>query len=271
MASSSGGYLAATSVFPAGEGKWAGELGEDWDIVGRTNGGYMLSILSRASSQATDGRAPVSITGHFTAPGHAGSIFIETDVVRSGRQFSVVRSRMIQDDRTLVEGLGTFREPHDGEIEVVLSDATPIDLPPPEECERAIPAESAPFPPPCVGTIEMRASTRLARVFETGPYGDAALEGWFRLLDNEPLDAHALVLASDAFPPTAFTAGLPFGWTPTLELTVHVRNPHPEGWIKCEFRSRFVTGGYIEEDGLMWDQNDQLVAQSRQLAMVAKG
>ncbi|KAA3637378.1 MAG: thioesterase family protein, partial [Armatimonadetes bacterium] len=97
------------------------------------------------------------------------------------------------------------------------------------------------------------------------------LEGWFRLLAGEPLDAHALLLASDAFPPTAFAAGLPIGWTPTIELTVHVRDPHVQGWIRCEFRSRFVSGGYIEEDGLFWDESGQLVAQSRQLAMVSRG
>lgn len=271
MPSSSGGYLEATAVVREGDGRWGGALGEGWDIVGRTNGGYMLSILSRASSQATSGRVPVSVTGHFTAPGQAGPIAVETDVVRSGRNLSVVRSRLIQGDRTLVEALGTFAEPDEAEPETLLSDAKPIDLPAPEDCERAIPADSAPFPPPFVGKIEMRASPRLAGIFETGPYGDAALEGWFRLLDGEPLDAHALVMASDAFPPTAFVYGFPFGWTPTIELTVHVRDPYPKGWIKCEFRSRFVSGGYIEEDGLMWDQNDRLVAQSRQLAMLSKG
>jgi acyl-CoA thioesterase len=271
MPNSSGGFLEATAVDPEGEGRWTGALGDGWDIVGRTNGGYMMSILSRASSQATNGRLPVSVTGHFTAPGQAGPISIETDVVRSGRNLSVVRSRMIQNDRTLLEALGTFAVPREEPMEILLSEASPIDLPPPESCPRATPDGNAPFPPPFVGHIDMRPGPRLAGLFTTGPYGDAALEGWFRLLDDEPLDAHALLLASDAFPPTAFTSGLPFGWTPTIELTVHVRDPHPKGWIKCEFRSRFVSGGYIEEDGLMWDEDDRLVAQSRQLAMVAKG
>jgi acyl-CoA thioesterase len=271
MPNSPEGYLAATAVAPDGDDRWTGFLHDGWDIVGRTNGGYMLSILSRASSQATNGRSPVSITGHFTAPGQAGPIAIETEVVRSGRRLSVVRSRMIQEGRILLDALGTFAKPGDGELEILLSDATPIELPSPEESVRGVPSDDAPFPPPFVGKIDMRPGPRLAGIFTTGPYGDAALEGWFGLLDDEPLDAHALVIASDAFPPTAFTAGLPLGWTPTLELTVHVRDPFPKGWIKCEFRSRFVSGGYIEEDGLMWDENGRLVAQSRQLAMVAKG
>ncbi len=269
MPSSTGGYRAATNVIPQGDGRWTGEFIDGWDIVGRTNGGYMLAIASRASSLAAGDRVPVTITGHFTYPGHPGPISIETEVVRSGRRLSVVRARLIQDERTLLETLGTFAEQEDGPIEIVLSDATPYDLPPPDQCVRALPASEAPFPPPFVGMVDMRPGPRLADLFSTGPYGDAALEGWFTLLDDEPLDAHALMLASDAFPPTAFTSGLPVGWTPTLELTVHVRDPYPKGFIKCEFRSRFVTGGYIEEDGLMWDEDNRLVAQSRQLAMVA--
>jgi acyl-CoA thioesterase len=111
----------------------------------------------------------------------------------------------------------------------------------------------------------------MADFFNGKPMGEPVVLGWMRLKDDEPLDAHALVMATDAFPPTTFNAGLPVGWTPTLELTVHIRFPDASGWIRCEFRSRFVSGGFIEEDGLFWDEDDRLVAQSRQLALVSNG
>ena len=40
------------------------------------------------------------------------------------------------------------------------------------------------------------------------------MRGWFRLRDNEHADTIALLCAADAFPPTAFNAGLPMAWTP---------------------------------------------------------
>ncbi|MCZ7533317.1 MAG: thioesterase family protein [Acidimicrobiia bacterium] len=265
------GFRSATAVSADGDGRWKTQLADGWDILGNTNGGYMLAIASRASSEATGGRLPVTITGHFTRRGISGPAAVETDVVRSGRQLSVVRSRLLQDDQVILEVLGTFAEPRSEMQPALLTDATPVDLPPPDACLRSIPSDTAPFPPPSVGKIDLRTSRRVAEMLETGPYGEAALEGWFRLLDDEPLDVHALILASDSFPPTAFAAGLPIGWTPTIELTVHIRDPHVQGWIKCEFRSRFVSGGFIEEDGLFWDESGALVAQSRQLAMVSKG
>jgi hypothetical protein len=36
--------------------------------------------------------------------------------------------------------------------------------------------------------------------------------------------------------------------------------------LKCYFRTRFITCGLLEEDGKIWDQNDNLVAISRQIA-----
>ena len=271
MPTSAGTYRDATAIVPDGEGRWTGTLAEGWDIVGRTNGGYMLAILSRASSVATDGRDPVTITGHFTAAGVAGPVSIETEVVRSGRNLSVVRSRLIQNERTLVEALGTFAIQRSEPAEVLLSDATPISLPAPETIERGQPAGDAPFPPPFMGQVDMRPSPRATDLFTTGAFGTPALEGWLRLPEGQDLDVHALILAADAFPPTAFASGLPIGWTPTIELTVHVRNPKPKGWIQCEFMSRFISGGYIEEDGLLFGEDGNLLAQSRQLALVSKG
>ena len=78
----------------------------------------------------------------------------------------------------------------------------------------------------------------------------------------------ALLCAVDAFPPTAFNAHLPIAWTPTLELTSHVRARPVPGWLSCQFTTHFIAGGFLEEDGEVWDASGRLVAQSRQLALV---
>ena len=74
----------------------------------------------------------------------------------------------------------------------------------------------------------------------------------------------------DAFPPTIFNTTIPVAWVPTVELTAHVRARPAPGWLRCSFRTRFVTGGFLEEDGEVWDAGGTLVAQSRQLALVPR-
>ncbi|MEZ5175959.1 MAG: thioesterase family protein [Acidimicrobiia bacterium] len=262
-------FTEATAVAAAGSGQWSGAFAPGWDILGNTNGGYTLAVASRAASASEDGRLPVSVTGHFVRRARTGPITVRTETVRSGRRFSVVRSDISQDGAVVLATIGTYSA-DPGTAETLLADATPVDLPPPEKCERVTSSKTGPFPPPSMDRFEMRAGPNLARMAAEGPTGQARIDGWLRLHNNEPFDAHALIMATDAFPPTAFNAGLPVGWTPTLELTVHLRATRVVGWLKCEYTTRFVSGGYLEEDGLIWDENDNLVAQSRQLALVSQ-
>lgn len=253
-----------------GENVWRGDLAEGWDIVGKTNGGYMQAIAAKASGLAVGGRVPVSVTGHFARPGETGPIVVDTEVIRAGRRFSIVRSRISQHGETILETVGTFQELQADPPDVLLADVDPPDIPPPNECIRAVPASDNSFPPPLVGELDIRIEPEAAGALMGKPSGKALMQGWFRLKDGEEADPYAFILAADAFPPTTFPAALPLGWTPTLELTVHVRDAQPKGWLKCSFSSHFVTGGFIEEDGLIWDEDNRLVAQSRQLALVSQ-
>jgi acyl-CoA thioesterase len=55
-------------------------------------------------------------------------------------------------------------------------------------------------------------------------------------------------------------------WVPTIEFSANIRNMPTGDWLKCIFRTRFITCGLLEEDGEIWDQTDQLIAISRQIA-----
>lgn len=260
----------ATRLTPAGEGQWVGELGEDWDILGNTNGGYMLAMASRAGTEATGGRVPVSVTGHYLRPGRAGPIEVTTEVVREGRRFATVRSHLSQNGSVILTTLGSFADNAEDDPEILLSDAEIPDLPPPEECIHVLPVGGLPFPPPFLAQLEMRVEEAMTGMLRGQPVGEFVTRGWLRPSDGEQLSPHFLVLACDAFPPTTFNGGLPIAWTPTLELTAHIRRPHTQGWLRCLNRTRFISSGFIEVDGLIWDQEDRLVAQARQLALLPK-
>jgi acyl-CoA thioesterase len=222
-------------------------------------------------SQAAGGRDPVTITSHFTRPGKPGPVIIEVEEIRVGRAFSTNRANVLSSGGSiLLTAVGTFFETGRlGEAQVVHGAAP--ELPSPDECVLAVPAKDAPLPPPFMAKIEERIHPDDAAALMGDRTGIARIRGWVRLKDEEPLDVFALLLAADALPPAVFNTNLPLAWTPTLEMTTHIRAADPTGWLRCQFRTRFVTGGYLEEDGEIWDDKGRLVAQSRQLALVPRG
>jgi acyl-CoA thioesterase len=95
--------------------------------------------------------------------------------------------------------------------------------------------------------------------------GRAETAGWIRFSDRRPLDALSLVFFADSFPPAVFDV-VPRSWVPTLELTVHVRHRPAGEWLRGAFRTTAMAGGYLDEEGELWDEDGTLVAMSRQLA-----
>jgi hypothetical protein len=255
-----------TAVRPTKDGRWAGDIRPGWDIGGNANGGYLLTLAARAMVQATGRPDPVTVTGHFLAPGKPGPTTVIAEVVKRGRLFTTAFGSLWAADRRLLAVLGTF-----GDLATASGpervDAAPPELPPPADCVVLHPTEG--FPPPFMGRVDLRLHPEDAGFREGAPSGEPRVRGWFRLHD-EPIDTLGLLLAIDAFPPTAFNARLPVAWTPTVELTAHVRARPAAGWLRCVFTTRFVTGGFLEEDGEVWDDTGRLVAQSRQLALIPR-
>jgi len=264
-----GRFAAASAVTPTGDGTFAGTVQPGWDIGGHANGGYLLTIATRALLAATGRPDPVSVSGYFLSPGQAGPVTVATRVVKQGRRFTTASALLEAEGRPVLSVLGTF-----GDLgataagDSLLVDGGPPDLPPPDECVLIHATDT--FPPPFMGQVELRIHPDDLG-FATGPRrGPARIRGWFQLRDGEPTDTVALLCALDAFPPAVFNADVPTGWVPTVELTAHVRARPAPGPVRCVFTTRYVTAGFLEEDAEIWDGEGTLVAQSRQLALVPR-
>lgn len=261
-------FSRATAVGELAPGEYSGEVLEGWDILGNANGGYLLAIAGRAMRDAVGRPDPVSVTGHYLSPGRPGPVSVAASVLKEGSRFATA-SAVMSTSRPVLSVMGTFGElSRSGEQEDAASlvSGGPPELPAPDECMTLGDGESS--APNFMHRIDLRLHPDDAGFAFGQPSGSARMRGWFRLRDGEPVDTIALLCAVDAFPPTIFNANLPVAWTPTVELTAHVRARPEPGWLACTFASRFVTGGFLEADGELWDSNGVLVAQSRQLALV---
>lgn len=262
-------FDAATTV-TGGPGRWSAHLAEGWDIFGVTNGGYLMAIATRAMEAESEGRSLISATGSYLNPAGAGPVDVDVEVLKKGRSLSTLRATLSTAGRNLVYVTGVFSDPETQRSEARLVGAEPPDLPPPDECVPAVPTSDAPLPPPFTGKVDLRIHPDDARAVLGEKTGVPLMRGWFRLRDGEPMTAHAVVLATDAMPPAIFNADLSVGWTPTVDLTVQIRDPAPTGWLATRFSSRFITDGMLEEDGEIWDEQGNPVALSRQLALVPR-
>jgi acyl-CoA thioesterase len=262
-------FAEASAVERTDEGTWAGNVQPNWDIFGIANGGYLMSIAGRAMSEAAEGRMPVSLTSHFTRPVSAGPVVISVEPIKTGRTFSTMRSQLTSETGSL-SLIGSFADPDRTANDTDYLAVGPEEMPSPDDCVRAVPAVDGPLPPPLVAQFELRIHPDDASALEGRPSGVATVRGWFRFHDNEPVDPIGVLLVADAFPPAIFNLDRPMGWTPTVEMTTHVRSVPATEWLHCAFTTRFVTGGFLEEDGEIWDESGRLVALSRQLALVAR-
>ena len=262
-----GEFDLATAVRDLGDGSYEAMVTHGWDIGGNANGGFLQAICGRAMADRV-GRPPLTVTSHFLAPAPSGPCVVDVDVVRDGRRLATANATLRQDGRDVIRVLGTFG--HQTEEGPALVTGAPPQLPPLDECV-APRAPADDFAPVLFDrlAVRLRPGDDGFRVGE--PTGRAEIAGWFAFSDGQPIDAVALLFVADAFPPPVFNTTLPVAWVPTLELTVHVRGVPSPGALRCVYRSRFIQGGLLEEDGEMWDSRDVLVAQSRQLALTPRG
>jgi len=258
-----------TSVEARGDGRYEARIDPGWFVVRGPNGGYIAAMLLRALAARVDdaARAPRSLTVHYTAPPVEGAAWIETRVERAGRSLTSVSARLGQGDRLLALALGAFSLPR--AEAPAFRDVAPPQVSPPEQCVA--------FPPRI--PIHERFEQRWAIGSPPFTGGEIAQGGgWIRLSEGtRPLDAPLAAAFSDAWPPALFgRLKEPLGrGVPTIDLTIHFRAPLPPPDVRpgdfalCVFRSRYARDGFLEEDGEIWSASGELLAHSRQLALLS--
>ena len=245
------------------------ELSADWQIGAGINGGLLVGVVGNAlrhALAATGHTDPFAVSAYYLSAARPGPTVVRAEVLRTGRSMSTVQASLVQDTTERLRLLATF-----GDLaalpDEVRTSATPPELPPPDAC-----VSSGDAPPGMMSDqtgllrrLDLRLDPSCVGWAVGQPSGRGLIQGWLRMADRREPDPLLLLLAVDALPPVAFDLGR-IGWTPTLELSIHVRARPAPGWLRVSHRTRNVAGGMLEEDAEVWDGAGRLVAQSRQLA-----
>jgi acyl-CoA thioesterase len=255
-----------TAVERVRAGLYSAHIDPKWWVIRGPNGGYVAAILQRAMTGAVgdNGRPARSLTVHFLTPPEAGPVEIHTQIERSGRSLTSTSARLMQGERLIATAVGAFSV---GRTGVEYSEAVMPDVPPPQD----VPSRLINGAPPHAEMFDWKPAIGAAD-FTAG--GRAITGGWFRL--REPQLADPAVLTSYAdnwYPALFFRTREPVG-VPTVDYTVHFRtglplsNARPEDYYLLAFRAPLAHDGFVVEDGEIWSQDGQLVAQARQMAVV---
>ena len=255
-------FDADTALEPTGDGHWRASPPEHWFVARGPNGGYLAAVAARAA-EAAAGRPLRSLTLHFADAPAVGPLDVFATVEREGRSYTAVTLRIEQAGRPMTLALATL-----GALPALGAEWDAVARPEPQPLEATVALDPDDANVPAfMRNYEMRWA--LPADGDVPGWG-----GWLRAREPRALDAPLVAAMTDAWAPAAFAALGRFALAPTLDLTIHVRRPlppagmGPESHVLCHFSSRLAVGGVWEEDGALWTPAGELIAQSRQLALV---
>jgi acyl-CoA thioesterase len=255
-------YDLDTASVPRGDGIRDLTLTDRWNTpLGRPNGGYLLAAMLRGLGDEMQADDPLVTAVTYLASPVTGPAQLRTSVLRRGRRVQTGTASLWEGERHVAEMTASFGARTDGPT---LELGTPPDLPAPDACFD--PRGQAGMP---AGGVLDRVDYRLASApgWAVGaPTGDPTVVLWQRLRDGRAIDFPALAFLCDSFAPPVLELGDHASMT--VQLTVHLhRLPRP-GWIATRLQTRHLVNGFHEEDCELWDEDGNLVAQSRQLAII---
>lgn len=251
-----------------GEATFEGRVGSSWRVARGANGGYVAALLLRALQLTLNdpARPPRSLTVHYLAPAEEEPFRIETRIERSGRTLATVSARLIQGSTVAALALAAFGATRPS---ISFGEAQMPDIPPPESLPALFP------PTPGAPSFSQQYDYRWA--LGDPPFSgsnSARVGGWLRLAQPRVVDALLAAAMLDAWMPCVFPRLREPISAPTIDLTVHFRTQlplstaQPADYLCAVFSSRLAADGYFEEDGELWSRDGQLLAHSRQLAML---
>ena len=240
---------------------YSGHIAANWSINGVPNGGYLMAILANAMLQSSEMKSTPLLTANFLNRCEPGEATVIIERMSSSRQFNRFQARLHQNGKEKIRSFGTFaNENNECILESYETEAPEI-----AELEKCIAIPELPNYS-LFAQMDVRLDSSSAG-WSMGQLSDQSeSKGWIKFKDNRSFDELSILLIADSFPPAVLSTQGMVAWVPTLEFSVNIRNIPTTTWLKCIFRTRFITCGLLEEDGEIWDQNGEMIAISRQIA-----
>lgn len=262
---------------PADPDRFVANIDRMWTIGPKVHGGVLMAVLAAAARDrlraedpdGLDTRLPLAVTASYLSAPDPGRLELTTEVIKRGRRVVHIVVTARQQDREFVRALVVLGRPDPAPTVTADEVAVEMSAEPGELGLIIDPSQPLASIIHIAQGIEMVVDPRSA-AFLTGETGDPVIRLWLRLFDEDAKsdDVRALfaLMAGDVSPPVTLNLGRP-GWAPTVQMSSYLRHIPEPGWLRLITRATSVGAGWMDEDHLVIDDHDAIVAQCRQLAM----
>lgn len=250
------------------------EVPEDW-LQGRTSFGGLVSVFTvQAMRDVASGAWPGhvglrALQTNFIGPVQSGHVHVAVAVLREGRNIRQVQATVLQDNQVAALAVGVFGADRE-------SAATPLLPRRPDDCPA--PDEIAPFGPARgmrpVFTEHFDTRWAVGAPPYTGQGGDTA-RIHIRLADDDAARIGPelmTVMMADVSPTPAlsqFKQPVPassVSWA--LELRPLAAGEALDGWWRADNRAISASGGYVNQQSMLWAPSGALAALAYQVVAV---
>ncbi|MCL1598354.1 MAG: thioesterase family protein, partial [Actinomycetia bacterium] len=244
-------------------------LPERWTMgPGFAHGGYLMSVALTGAAAMASKPDPITMSAHFVRPGRVGKANVASRLIKSGRSLATVGTDIVQGGEVVIATITTFGDLTEAG-DILFQSVTRPDLAPLDACI-PVPSGDSSLVPRMSENLDLRL-TPDSTAWTTGErLENATMCGWIRFADGRPIDTVSLPMFADALPPPVFNVGSFAPWTPTIELTIHIRRRPETEWLAMSFHTDLIGGTFFESSGTLWDDDGRLVAMSRQLQLIQR-
>jgi acyl-coenzyme A thioesterase PaaI-like protein len=253
-----------------GEGRYEIRPDDRFAVAGAVNGGVLLASVLRAVLDSSPHPYPIATSAHFLRAPRPEPAQVEVEWLKHGKAAATARATLVQGGRPMLETTittGALGDP--GDTGGLSWTGEPPRLPPIGQCQDIQDAQGPRALSGYVKQVDIRLDPATVGWVHGQPSGTPEMRGYFQLREPREPDAYLLALAVDSLPPVVFGIEV-VGWSPTVELTWHMRALPAPGALRVAARCRHVSGGWFDEEAEVWDAAGRLVAQSRQIALVGR-
>ncbi|MCZ6501679.1 MAG: thioesterase family protein [Gammaproteobacteria bacterium] len=258
------------ALTPISDNHYQVDISDTWNVTIGPNGGYVAAIILNGMKAQLGDVQTRSVTLHYLSASVPGPAVLHVNVEKKGRSLSTCTARLLQGERTIAISMATFASAR--EFYSFRDFDMPV-VPSPDDI-----APTLRMNPNLVGHVPFRDhfDQRLA----IGPIPPATADegrvgGWTRFVNHREYDDLAIVAISDSWFPGLNVKDTPVPMhAPTVDHSVHFLTSVPLDSIKIddfllvEFTTHVAQEGYLLENGKIWSTDGDLIAQSRQLAIM---